>query len=135
MKYRHRYCSTECRDGMRKRNERLVGPKIVSKLNFSVMIKPTSKFCPKYDSYRNELRELIQKECPNTMLSSKTYYSVIVDFYLIKENRGDIDNFLKGLFDAMQDVILVNDMQIKKVVAEVHENQIANMIKLNIFEK
>lgn len=38
-----------------------------------------------------------------------------------KHNRGDIDNYLKVLFDALQGVAYVNDKQIKKLEVEIIE--------------
>jgi len=38
-----------------------------------------------------------------------------------KHKRGDIDNYLKVLFDALQGVVYVNDKQIKKVEVEIIE--------------
>lgn len=38
-----------------------------------------------------------------------------------QHKRGDIDNYLKVLFDAMQGVMIVNDKQIKRVDVEIIE--------------
>lgn len=59
--------------------------------------------------------------------------SLIVVFHFIGEYKGDLDNLLKNLFDALQrDNFIKNDNQIKSLSASIIENSFIEGISIKI---
>jgi Holliday junction resolvase RusA-like endonuclease len=59
--------------------------------------------------------------------------SVDIVFHFVKEYRGDLDNLLKSLFDALQEAKVVeNDNQIRKAKVEIKEDSLFEGISLMI---
>ena len=61
-----------------------------------------------------------------------TPVNIVVTFLFKGKCPSDIDNLLKSLFDALQGNMIVNDSQIKRVIAEIKEDSFVDAISVSI---
>jgi len=61
--------------------------------------------------------------------------SAVITFSFKKSCRADIDNLIKGVFDAMQGVLFKNDRQVKAVRAAITEDIGEDKIEFLLEEK
>ena len=64
--------------------------------------------------FKNLVKEVIFKKCPNISSYSG---DVTVSIFIAKKGRekGDIDNYLKSLFDSITGIIITDDSQIQEI--------------------
>jgi len=92
--------------------------------NFPPIGTKTAKNREKKWGFRERMHEILPQLCSTNRLEGlENKYECFIDFYFFDKQTIDLDNMLKHIFDAIKQKIVEDDMQIKKLVCNVYEDQ------------
>jgi Holliday junction resolvase RusA-like endonuclease/predicted nucleic acid-binding Zn ribbon protein len=127
-----KFCSEQCKYDYNEKYSPIVdGPE---RCRILLDFKPQSRQSPCYDDYKSRIREKLAYDGVKMMRSTIPLFADI-KIHVMPQNRIDIDNYLKGLFDAIKGIVFYDDVQIKKVHVDILEDSPFYLVDISIKNK